>query len=234
MCGRITLSTSAKNLASLFDGLNVGEFQTRYNICPTQPVLSLRLRDGELHADNLRWGLVPSWANDLKVGARMINARSETIADKPSFRSAFKKRRCLILADGFYEWKKTGDTKQPYFISLASGQTFAMAGLWESWQDKSSHAPAIETCTIVTQPANPFMQSLHDRMPVMLTPDNSKQWLDDEIQKDNLPDWLNVINREVDLQSWPVSPRVNKPANGGPECIEPVDGMDRVQKGLFD
>lgn len=231
MCGRITLSTSAKDLSSLFDGLNVGEFQARYNVCPTQPVLSIRRKDDNLRADDLRWGLVPSWAKDLKVGPRMINARSETIADKPSFRSAFKKRRCLVLADGFYEWKKTGATKQPHFISLASGQPFVMAGLWESWQSETADSQPIETCTVVTQPANSFMQSLHDRMPVILTTNNCEPWLGDEIQKDDLPGWLDVINREIDLQSWPVSPRVNKPANDGPECVQPVD---RVQKGLFD
>ncbi|MCL4169847.1 UNVERIFIED_CONTAM: hypothetical protein GTU68_025037 [Idotea baltica] len=161
----------------------------------------------------------------------MINARSETIAEKPSFRSAFKQRRCLVLADGFYEWKKNGTAKQPHFISLASGQAFAMAGLWETWQDKSSDGPAIETCTIVTQPANAFMQSLHDRMPVILSPASGIEWLGNDIQKENLPDWLGIVSPEVNLQAWPVSPLVNKPANDGPECVDPASS---VQKGLFD
>lgn len=231
MCGRIALSTTAKDLASLFDGLNVGDLQARYNICPTQPVLALKGQNGSFRASTLRWGFVPSWAKDLKIGARMINARSETIADKPSFRSAFKNRRCVILADGFYEWKKNPTAKRPYFISLTSGETFAMAGLWESWQDSTTDGSIVETCTIVTQPANPFMQRLHDRMPVILTPTTAKMWLADHVQKESLPDWLRVINREIDLQAWPVSTRVNKPANNGPECIEPID---KVQKGFFD
>jgi putative SOS response-associated peptidase YedK len=231
MCGRFTLSTSAKDLASLFDGLNVGDFKARYNICPTQPVLSVRLLNGQLQSDDLRWGLVPSWSKDLKIGARMINARSETIAEKPSFRSAFKKRRCLVLTDGFYEWKTSAAGKQPHFISLASGEPFAMAGLWESWQNTSGGRQVYETCTVVTQPANSFMKTLHDRMPVILSPAGGNEWLGEAVDKDALPDWLTVVNREVDLQAWPVSTLVNKPANDGPECVEPAN---EFQKGLFD
>ena len=144
MCGRFTLTTPAKTLATLFEGLNFSSFEPRYNICPTQTVACIR----NVSEDNedattrelaaLRWGLVPFWAKDLKVGARMINARSETVATKPSFRSAFKKRRCLVVADGFYEWKKEGKQKQPYYISQADEKPFTLAGLWESWTDPTN------------------------------------------------------------------------------------------------
>lgn len=183
MCGRFTLTVSPQLIEEafgLFDGLPEA-IQPRYNIAPTQTVLALRRTEpaGTPTYCELRWGLVPSWADDLAIGNRMINARSEGIADKPSFRSAFKKRRCLVLADGFYEWQASAGgpktPKQPYHIHRPDRRPFAFAGLWESW---SKGDQPVETCTIITTSANGQMAPLHDRMPVILDPSDYARWLD--------------------------------------------------------
>ena len=238
MCGRFTLKTSTKQLATMFDGLKFGDSQPRYNICPTQPVLGIRLNAEESRCEsvNFRWGLIPSWAKQITIGAKMINARCETIADKPAFRNAFKlgstaRGRCLILADGFYEWKNLGGSKQPFYISLKCEQPFAMAGLWECWADPERRSGTIESCTIMTQPATPFMQDLHDRMPAILSAEAGMEWLKTDLDGSKLIDWLNVVNHNVDLQAWPVSDRVNKPVNDSPELIHPVEG--RGSQGLL-
>ena len=182
MCGRFTLQTPSAQIATLFDGLEISPQEPRHNICPTQNVLTVRNNDRQqLEAVMLRWGLVPFWATDLKVGARMINARSETVFEKPSFRSAAKSKRCVIVADGFYEWTPVAGQKkkQPWLIARPDGSPWLMAGLWEQWKDKSSaDAPVVETCTIITTGANAFISPIHDRMPVILQPEQVSLWLD--------------------------------------------------------
>lgn len=229
MCGRFTLKTPAQDLATLFEGLSFSGLRPRYNICPTQMVSCVRNDlEGDRQLAALRWGLVPFWAKDLKMGARMINARSETVSEKPSFRAAFKKRRCLVLADGFYEWKKEGKQKQPYYISLVDHQPFTLAGLWESWTDKKSDE-TVETCTILTTTANESMQPLHDRMPVFLDEDKRDVWLDAEFQDKSHLESMLVPYAEGRLQAWPVDKMVNKPVNDLPACIEPI----KRQSDLF-
>ena len=168
MCGRFTLHTPADTVAELFNLSEIPEWTPRYNLAPTQQVPTVRA-DGaeqarEFHA--LIWGLIPSWARDPKGGARMINARAETVHEKPSFRAAFRQRRCLILADGFYEWKRLERGKQPHFIGMQDGRPFALAGLWEKWERPG--APPIESCTIITTQPNELLAPIHERMPVIL------------------------------------------------------------------
>ncbi|MCZ6603891.1 MAG: SOS response-associated peptidase, partial [Alphaproteobacteria bacterium] len=187
MCGRYTLTTPSQAIVDLF-ALDPGpNLAPRYNIAPTQAVFAVRLDpSGGREAAQLRWGLVPSWAKDPQIGNRMINARAETVREKPSFRSAFKGRRCLIAADGFYEWQKqkpgTKGGKQPYWITLADRGPFAFAGLWEHWTD--GQGSKLETCTIVTCPANDLVAPIHPRMPVILGPQDHAQWLDPETAPD--------------------------------------------------
>ena len=193
MCGRFTLKTPAKQLASLFDHLEevpeIPSQEPRHNICPTQDVLAVRQPDSVPEAAMLRWGLVPFWAKELKIGNRMINARSETVFEKPAFRNAVKSKRCVVLTDGFYEWKPVEGQKkkQPYLIARRDGAPWLMAGLWESWRDPDSpkDAPCIETCTIITTEANRFLRDLHDRMPVKLEAEQLPYWLDCEFTDQN-------------------------------------------------
>lgn len=224
MCGRFTLATPAAELASLFEGLDFSEVTPRYNICPTQRVVGFRASaTGATEVAWWRWGLVPAWAKDLKIGARMINARSETASGKPSFRSAFRKRRCLVLADGFYEWKPMGSAKQPFYISRRDGRPFTIAGLWETWTDRqASPAVAIETCTLLTTSANALMAPLHDRMPVILPESRREPWLDPQFEDvAQLESWLQPMPGD-ELQAWPVDRRMNRPAHDAPDCIEPI------------
>ena len=192
MCGRFTLSTPAAQLASLFDhlgDLEIPQQESRHNICPTQDVVAVRQSAGIHEAVMLRWGLVPFWAKELKIGNRMINARSETLFEKPSFRNAAKSKRCVILTNGFYEWKPVEGQKkkQPYLIARQDGAPWLMAGLWESWRDPEGpkDADRIETCTIITTAANDFISDLHDRMPVKLESDDVECWLDCEFEDTN-------------------------------------------------
>ena len=234
MCGRLTLQISTTELSAFLDTLQLplfGDMGSRYNICPTQPVACIRQADqNQRQAALLRWGLVPFWADDLKIGARMINARSETVATKPAFRAAFKSRRCLVIADGFYEWKKSGKTKQPYFISRTDRQPFLMAGLWESWQSKTQPADQpVETCTILTTEANEIMQPLHHRMPVILKQQHFDFWLDNQFKDQAQLEKMLVPFAADELQTWPVDKLVNKAANDEPRCAEQV----KPERSLF-
>ncbi len=225
MCGRFTLRSRLNLLLQQFalEGDEDREsFDPRYNIAPTQEVFAVRSRvAGQRELASFRWGLVPSWADDLKIGVRMINARSETIASKPSFAAAFKRRRCLIPGDGFYEWKKTGQAKQPYLIELADGGLFGFAGLWESWQPE--RGPTIESCTIITTAANDLMHELHERMPVILSPGDYEAWLDPEnSDRGGLLKLLDAFPGDQ-MRTTPVRPFVNNVRNQGPECAEPLD-----------
>ena len=177
MCGRYNLRTSAQVLAEMFHAKADLEVHPRYNIAPTQSSLVCRLDDaGQREIVPMRWGLVPSWAKDIKIGYKLINARAETVSEKPSFRAAYKRRRCLVIASGFYEWKREGKSKQPFHIHREDDQPFAFAGLWEYWDQG-----AIESFTIITTAANSLMVPIHHRMPVLLQPDQYGVWLDQDI-----------------------------------------------------
>lgn len=220
MCGRYTLRTPVETLAEEF-GISdpLPEIPTRYNIAPTQEVAAVLEEDEERKLEMLRWGLIPSWADDPAVGNRMINARSETAAEKPSFRTAFRKRRCLILADGFYEWQKTNGGKQPYYIRMEDGSPFAFAGLWESW-DK--HGGEIRSCTILTTDANEMVGEVHHRMPVILPPETYDLWLDTDMRDtEPLLDLLRPYPDDV-MDAYPVSRFVNSPSNDDKRCVESV------------
>ena len=223
MCGRFTLFTSLKELTDRFglDSFPVNVAPS-YNIAPTQPVLTVRSMPGDnkqIQADFMRWGLIPPWAKDASLGGRMINARSETASEKPSFRSAFRKRRCLILADGFYEWRKTPTGKQPVRIQMKGGRPFAFAGLWESWNNREGGQ--IHSCTILTMAANSFMKNIHDRMPLILQKDNESKWLDSSRNDpEEIKDMIEELPNDY-FESWDVSKLVNTPTNNNPGCIEP-------------
>lgn len=218
MCGRFAFYSPSEATAALFGVDGALAVEPRYNIAPTQFVAAIR--NNETQARELvmlRWGLVPFWAKDPAIGNRMINARAETVAEKPSYREAFKHRRCIVLADGFYEWHREGDIKTPYFISLASGEPFALAGLWENWKDRESNE-SLQTATLITTVANDFMQPLHHRMPVILQPETADEWL-----SGNSEYLQGAAERTPALHAWPVNRRVNNARNQGEELIA-VDG----------
>lgn len=215
MCGRFAFYSPSEATAALFGVSGSVAVEPRYNIAPTQFIAAIREdEDRTRELVMLRWGLVPFWAKDPAIGNRMINARAETVAEKPSYRAAFRHRRCIVLADGFYEWRKEGDAKTPYFISLASGEPFGLAGLWENWKDKDSDA-SLQTTTLITTAASEFMTPLHHRMPVILQPDSADDWLS------GAGDFLQqAANDAPALQAWPVNRRVNNARNEGAELID--------------
>lgn len=223
MCGRFAFYSPAEAVTHLFGAEPEQDLPPRYNIAPTQQVPVVRQKkEGDREFAMLRWGLIPFWAKDKAIGNRMINARSETVASKPAFRNAFRRKRCLVLADGFYEWQKAASGKKPWYISMRSGEPFAMAGLWESWRE-SDDAEALETCTIMTTGPNGFMAKLHNRMPVILPPGAAAIWLDAESDKASL---LSLLMPAADdaLIATEVSRRVNSPANDDPDLVAPLAG----------
>jgi putative SOS response-associated peptidase YedK len=230
MCGRFTLRASPRVIAGQFDLFETPEFTARYNIAPSQAVAAVRTRGEALPPGRelvfLRWGLIPAWADDPSIGNRLINARAETVAQKPTFRHAFARRRCLIVADGFYEWQGRGRGKQPYLIQLRDGGPFAFAGLWEAWEG-AGHA-YVESCTILTTEANALVRPLHDRMPVIVAPADYGLWLDPQLQDAaRLTELLRPFASDA-LEAFRVSSRVNSPTHEGPECVAPAEG----QRGL--
>jgi len=233
MCGRFTLRTPTNVLVQQFLFDTAPELSPRYNIAPTQEVAAVRLdEDRQRELAMLHWGLIPSWADDAKIGNRMINARAESVADKPAYRAAFKRRRCLIPADGFYEWKaaeKKGERKQPFLFHMDDHRPFAFAGLWETWKDKEdADAQPIQSCTIITTNANDLAANVHDRMPVILDSEDYEMWLDPEFEdRDRLTAMLRPYDGD-DLVADPVSTRVNSPQNDDPDCVEVQE-----QKELF-
>ena len=214
MCGRFAFYSPAEAAAALF-GVNASvDIKPRYNIAPTQQIAAVRNDENrERELVMLRWGLVPFWARDPSIGNRMINARAETVAEKPSYRNAYKHRRCVVLADGFYEWRKEGGGKTPYFISLASGEPFGLAGLWENWTDKET-GESLQTTTLITTDANDFMAPLHHRMPVILEANAAGEWLAGSME---LLDDVSAITPP--LQAWPVDRRVNNARNEGEDLV---------------
>ena len=222
MCGRFVLTASPEMLRELFGVEVVPEVTARYNIAPTQDVAVVRAKGGEDGRElaMLHWGLIPSWAKDSKMASRTINARSETVAEKPSFRSAFRSRRCLIPADGFYEWAQVDDYKQPFYIHMEDKQPFALAGLWERWQPQDG--PNIESCTIITTEANDLVAIVHPRMPVVLPPETHDLWLDPKMQE---PARLRALLRPYpseEMVIYPVSTLVSNARNEGSQCIESI------------
>ncbi|MFO0965629.1 MAG: SOS response-associated peptidase [Gemmataceae bacterium] len=235
MCGRFSLGVSTDQLKGFFPLFDLPASLRRYNIAPTQDVLAVRVEKGKEKPQGglMRWGLVPYWAEDLSIGNKQINARAETLATKPAFRSAFQKRRCLILADGFYEWKKLGKEKQPFHIHNKDGSPFAFAGLWEYWKKKEgadAKAPAsVESCAIITTDANELVASLHDRMPAILDPGDYLRWLDPApVDPAVLQEMLRPYPA-AKMEAVAVSKRVNNVANEGAECVAPEAGAKSPQ-----
>ncbi|MCI0570661.1 MAG: SOS response-associated peptidase [Myxococcaceae bacterium] len=219
MCGRYTLRTDPEVLAQVFDLTEAPRLQPRFNIAPTQDVAVLA-GDQPSRVQLFRWGLVPSWAKDPAIGNKMINARGETLAEKPSFRTALKKRRCLVLADGFFEWRPDGKRKTPMYIRKASEQPFAIAGLWETW--RAPDGAELRSCTLITTQPSAMVAQIHDRMPVLLAPATWARWLGPEaLAPEELAALLVPYDGE-DLVAYPVSALVNMPANDVPACIRPA------------
>jgi putative SOS response-associated peptidase YedK len=220
MCGRFTLVAAGDVLADLFQLLEAPDWLPRYNIAPTQPVLAVRLAGSGAGREcvRLRWGLVPSWAKEVG-GPPLINARAETVADKPAFRTALKQRRCLIPADGFYEWLKRDGKKQPFSFRLWDNRPFAFAGLWERWTGDEN---PVESCTIVTTEANDLVRPVHDRMPVILPVRYHAAWLDPDVRDaDRLRTLLRPFPAE-EMTALPVGAHVNNARHDDPRCLEPL------------
>jgi putative SOS response-associated peptidase YedK len=219
MCGRFNLRTPSRDLVEIFQLLREPELKPRYNIAPTQPVAAIRQVDKFRELSLLRWGLVPSWSKDPNAGPPLINARAETIATKPAFRSAFKRRRCLIPADGFYEWQKTGaKAKQPFHIRMKNEHPFAFAGLWEHWEGGDSST--IDSCTIITTDANEVLRPIHDRMPVILRDEDYGRWLDPKLEDVGMLEGLLKPYAPEEMTAYPISTLVNSPRNESAACIE--------------
>lgn len=220
MCGRFTLTATAEMVADELDLDEVPELAPRYNIAPTQSVPIVRARPDGLSLSLYTWGLVPSWARDPKISASLINARAETAAEKPAFRSAFKSRRCLVVADGFFEWRKEGKHRQPLWFRLRDGAIFTFAGLYEHWT--GSDGRVIDSCTILTTEANALVRPVHERMPVILERLERSLWLSgDAANKDDLLPLLRPLEASR-MIATPVDPRVNNARNDDPGCIAPL------------
>lgn len=222
MCGRFTLTIDPADLQESFGEFSFpSQFAPRFNIAPSQPVLAIP-NDGNNRADFFIWGLIPSWAKDANIGSRLINARGETLSEKPSFRGSYKYKRCLILADGFFEWKKqlNSKTKIPYYIHMKNRQPFAFAGLWANWN--SPDGSQVRSCTIVTIEPNKLLAPLHNRMPVILSPETFKMWLAETPQTpQNLQPLIKPYPPD-EMEAYPVSTLVNNPKNDKIECVVPV------------
>ncbi|PGT91569.1 MULTISPECIES: SOS response-associated peptidase [Bacillaceae] len=220
MCGRFTLATNQDVIEDQFQLIINEELTYRYNIAPSQDVFVIGSNGQQRVATNMRWGLIPPWSKDVKIGHKMINARSETIEQKVSFKNPFRQKRCLIISDGFYEWKKTESGKQPYRFVMKDRRPFAFAGLWECWNKGSE---PLFTCTILTTTSNEVTKDVHDRMPVILPPNSYDTWLDRE--EDNIEHLKSLLvpydAKLMDL--YPVSALVNTPKNDQKECLEPLN-----------
>ncbi|HWS47697.1 MAG TPA: SOS response-associated peptidase [Acidimicrobiia bacterium] len=228
MCGRYVSVSSPTILAERFAVEEVrvaDEREPNYNVTPRAEVPVVAESHGHRVLDVVRWGLVPFWAKDLKIGDRLINARAETVATSNAYKRAFAKRRCIIPADGFYEWERREKrAKQPWFIRRRDGEPLAFAGLWEIWHDRSlgDDAPRVRSCVIITTDANEILAPIHDRMPVVLAESEWSSWLDEENHDVGALQKLLVPAPAAELEAWPVSTLVNKPANNGPELVEPA------------
>lgn len=220
MCGRFVQATPGEVIAEVFGLPEVPPLPPKYNLAPTQPAAVVRGESSGKRLVFCRWGLIPSWAKDPAIGNRLINARAETLAEKPAFRRALVSRRCVIPATGFYEWKRETSGKTPYFFCLQSGLPMALAGLWELWQPPQG--PAVESFAIVTTEANHFMKAIHDRMPAILASKDLEAWLDPSLRNASFLQGLLKPAPAGWLQAFPVTRRVNNPAYDAPDCIAPV------------
>ena len=219
MCGRFAQKSPAGKVSKQFKVEEVPPLVERYNVAPAQSVLAVRESPDGREAAFLKWGLVPRWAKDPSIGNRLINARAETVTEKPSFREAFKRRRCLVPMEGFYEWARRGDRKRPFYFHMRDGEPFAVAGLWETWEGDGG---TLETCTLLTTEANGLLASYHDRMPVILRPEDYDLWLDSEVRgTEVLLPLLRPYPREG-MTTYAVSPAVTSPSHDGPRCVEPA------------
>jgi putative SOS response-associated peptidase YedK len=222
MCGRFTLKTSRAKIAELIGtSKSLPLFEPRYNIAPSQPVLAVRIEPerGEREGTMLKWGLIPSWSKEPGIGNKLANARADTVAEKPAFRSAFKKRRCLVVADGFYEWRAGPGGKTPYYFQLKDGSPFAFAGLWERWEKGEE---PVESCTLITTEANGVVGPVHNRMPVIIDPSSIERWLDPNEQRAEALKSMLVPLPDEWMTAYPVSKLVNNPRNEDPRCIDPA------------
>lgn len=269
MCGRFTLTTPIDEISAYFrilEGVKDsarGRLRPRYNIAPTQPIACVRqtvasdtepstpgkppVPGGQSTRElvEMRWGLIPHWAKDAAIGNRMINARSESVADKPAYRGAFRKRRCLVIADGFYEWKRQEGGKQPYFIYMEDRRPFAFAGLWERWKPRGDQlekivAPGnpaaplsadgrVESCAFLTIRPNQLLEPIHDRMPVILPQEHWDTWLDPDVQDADVLSNLLLPYPADEMRAHPVSTHVNKPGNDDPACIAQLQRLKIVR-----
>lgn len=224
MCGRYQFSDTGKQIAGQLGAVLRGaSSEPRYNVAPTQHAPVVLQDHGGRVLDMYRWGLIPFWAKDASIGNRLINARAETVADKPAFREAYRRRRCLVPASGFYEWQRTAEGKVPHWIHPADGGLLTFAGLWEEWRPED--AEPVRTYTILTTRANGFMRRIHDRMPVVLSPGERDAWLGPDASTRDLEALLGPGPEDL-LAAYPVSTRVNSPANDDPRLILPVDDAD--------
>jgi putative SOS response-associated peptidase YedK len=221
MCGRFTQAQIAELDREVFKLLEMPALEPRYNIAPTQDVAVIRQRrSGERVMHFLRWGLIPAWAREPAIGNRMINARAETLHSKPAFEKPFRRQRCLVPADGFYEWKKTEEGKQPFYIRRRDERPFAFAGLWDRWHD-AAHGD-VDSFAIITTSPNALLAPIHDRMPVILRSDKYDEWLDGTNRDVERLGTLLGPYPEEEMTAYPVSRYVNKPSNEGPECVTPA------------
>lgn len=222
MCGRFTLFEADKVLSKEFGVSGVPPLSPRYNIAPSQPIAAVRTPYTGIGRELalLRWGLIPSWSKDPAIGNRLINARAETVQEKPSFRNAFRRHRCLIPTNGFYEWQRQERGKQPYFVRMRDGRVFAFAGLWDRWE--SPDKDVIETCTILTTAANTVLAPIHGRMPVILPQAEYARWLDPALKDPDTLSPLLVPFPPEEMLAIPVSPRVNAPSTDDEKCIVPL------------
>jgi putative SOS response-associated peptidase YedK len=222
MCGRFTLEKSIGDLGSLFEVRAIAELPARYNIAPTQPIVAIRQAEAgdEREWVLLRWGLIPAWAREPAAVPLLINARAETAAGKPAFRAALRRRRCLVPADGFYEWQGAGSQKQPFHMRRRDGAPFALAGLWERWEGPEG---AIDSCALLTTASNELMRPIHERMPVILDPQDFELWLDPGMQDvEMLQGLLRPYPAEA-MVAYPVSRVVNNARNDDPQCVLPLE-----------
>ncbi len=226
MCGRYTIVLTPEELHAIFLYLERPNFPARYNVAPTQPIPVVRLMNGERHFALVRWGLLPSWVKDPKAFPLLINARGETVTEKPAFKAAMKRRRCLIPADGFYEWKAGGPRKQPYYIRAKSGKPLAFAGLWETWIGPNGEE--LETAAIVTTTANETLAPIHDRMPVIVPPDQFDLWLGNGDEDTTAAEALIKPAPNELLEAYPVSTNVNRVANDDPALRERAAEVDQT------
>lgn len=219
MCGRYAITTAPEAMRRLFGYLEMPNFPARYNIAPTQPIPIVRFVEGKRQFALVRWGLLPPWVKDPKIFTLLINARGETVNDKPAFKNAMKRRRCLIPVDGFYEWKRDGAVKRPHYIHRKDGAPFAFAGLWETWMGPNGEE--LETAAIVTTSANQLLAPIHDRMPVILEPDAYETWLDTANVDAKAAAALIAPAQNEFFEAYEISPLVNRVANDGPELQAP-------------